>query len=115
MTDHIVSFSVGIDDDGIRKNVEDLATKQIINEIKQGIINNVFSVRRYGAQATTMDYSGNLKLASEAELAEMSKQIILDTISEYKEEIISRAAEMLADSYKRTKVWKEATAEVLNE
>ena len=27
----------------------------------------------------------------------------------YKDEIIQRAAELLADSYKRTKAWKETT------
>lgn len=107
MTDHIVSFSVGIDDDAIKKNVEDLATKQIINDIKQGIINKVFAMNRYGAQATATDYFGNIKLSPDAQLSDMSKRIIKETIGEFKDEIISEAAKMLANSYIRTKAWKE--------
>ena len=34
-------------------------------------------------------------------------------MTEYKDEIVQRAAELLADSYKRTKAWKETVEGVI--
>lgn len=116
MTDHIVSFSIGIDDQAIINSVQRSAEKQIINDIKRNVISQIF-VGRYGygrKTPITEDIYGNVILdANDAELSEFSKELVKEVLAENKDAIITMAAEKLAESFKRTKAWKDATEEVL--
>lgn len=108
MTEHILSFSIGLDDASIIENVKRVAEKQIINDIKADVLNKIFEGRYYNHKAVTTDnYTGNVKLDSCAGLNDFAKDIVKSAIADMKDEIVERAAEKLADSYKRTKVWKE--------
>lgn len=113
MTDHIVSFSIGIDDDAIINNIQDKACKEIIKDIKVDALNKIFRARYYGDKAVSTTREGNIKVDSNAELSNFVVDLIREALLDCRNEVISRAAEILADSYKRTKAWKEKAGEVL--
>lgn len=110
MTEHILNFAISIDDDAIIKNVQQKADKQIINDIKEDLIRKIFSPR-YGYYSSRdvveKDKNGNPHVSSDADLSDAAERIIKEAIGEYKEDIIERAAKILAEQFKRTKAWKE--------
>lgn len=112
--EHIVQFGIGIDDEAISKRVMDNAEKQIVNEIKLAILNDLFEFRHgYGKPARIE--CGNVSLDRCASLTDFSREIISELVSEFKQEIIDCAAKELAESYKRTKAWKELVGSSLIE
>ena len=115
MTEHILNFAVGIEDDRIVDSVMKNAENSIINDIKKSVIDRMFADRRgyYNSSACELDKrTDSYKVKSDAVLSDMSKDIIEKVFAENKDRIIELAAKELADSYKRTKAWKEKTAEV---
>ncbi len=113
MTNHIVNFAIGIDDEAIMKTVQENAASQIINDIKADVLNRIFTAKYYNQKAVSKSWDGKMQLDRDAILSDASEKIIKEAFAEYKEEIIERAAKSLADSYKRTKAWKEKTGEVV--
>ncbi len=115
MTDHIVSFAIGIDDNAIVEQIQKSAEKQIINDIKRNVISQIFVGRYgYGRKTPITEVYGNVILdANDAELSEFAKDLVKEVLVENKDEIVAMAAEKLAESFKRTKAWKDATEEVL--
>lgn len=112
MTDHIVSFSIGIDDDAIKQTIQERANKEIINQIKKDILNDIFGTGYYNSSAAKLNpNSGNIELNSGCHLKDSYKELIINTIKEYKDEIIDKAAHELAESFKHTKAWKERANE----
>ena len=102
--EHIVQFAVGIDDEAIKKKIEEHAVEHIEKELKRDIANKIFRSNYYKGNADP----------TLSPLSEFSAEIVKDVMATYKDEIIQRAAELLADSYKRTKAWKETTEGVIN-
>ena len=102
--EHIVQFAVGIDDEAIKKKIEEHAVEHIEKELKRDIANKIFRTTYYGKTYADPTVSP---------LSEFSAEIVKDVMATYKDEIIQRAAELLADSYKRTKAWKETTEGVI--
>lgn len=117
MTDHIVSFSVGIDDDKIVDHIQKNAVKQITNDIRLTVMNEIFANRwNYRKSAVKINDKDKLEIsAGDAELTDFAKDVIKEALNDCREEIIKQAAKELADSFKRTKVWKEAAAKALEE
>lgn len=116
MTDHIVSFSVGIDDDKIVDFIQKNAAKQITNDIRMAAMNEIYENRwSYKKDGVKMDDHGKVIIDADSVLTDFAKDIIKECFAECREEIISRAAHELADSFKRTKAWKAAAAEALKE
>lgn len=114
MTEHVVSFAVGIDDEAIIRNVEENAHKQIIQDIKLEVLNKIMSARYYNQSPVTKDrYSGNITVDRNAVLSDFSEHLVKEAFMECKDDIIERAATILADSYKRSKAWKEKVGEVV--
>ena len=115
MTDHILNFAIAIDDDAIIKSIQKNAEKQIINDIKKGLINTIFATGYYGNQSAVSinRYDDSISITQGAVLTEAAKEIVKNIMAEYKDEIIAAAAKELADSFKRTKKWKEKTEEVV--
>lgn len=117
MTDHIVSFSVGIDDDKIVDFVQKNAAKQITNDLRLTVIDRIF-VNRFSYRKPAVRINDEDKLvvsAGDAELTAFAKEVIKEAFDDCRDEIIKQAAKELADSFKRTKVWKEAAAKALEE
>lgn len=90
--EHIVQIGVCVDDDSIKKAVVESATKAITKEMKE----HIFSY-----------YGGSLTYEAE--------KIVKDAIEQWKPEIIEKAAELVADSMKRSKIYKEKLREITNE
>lgn len=98
--EHIVQFAIGIDDDGIRRRVIEGAYNDVVKNLME-------------------EAKREMKLDGRFYHRETWRDIIEDALHGYfdknKDLIIELAAEKLADSYKRTKVFKETMAKRLEE
>lgn len=112
--EHILQFGVDIDDQKIINAVESNGVKQILDGIKIDILNRIFTKGYYNSKVITIDSKGDVKLSSEAQLTGFAENIIKDAINDLKPEIIDAAADKLADSYKRTKAWKDRAEKELD-
>lgn len=93
--EHIIQFGVTIDDDAIKKNIEEKATNKIVGAVTQSLKDKLFS--RYGG--FTYD----------------SQEMFGQFLDKYKDEIIANATAQVVDSIKRSKKYKEALAKVAEE
>ena len=91
--EHIVQFAIGIDDEAVRKRVIECAyndvVKQLMDEAKR---ETKLSNRNYYHKQTWSD---------------IIDRALRNYFDENKDMIIDLAAEKLANSYKRTKAFKE--------
>ena len=95
--EHILQFGISIDDERIKSSVEDAAVKQLAQDLREQIlVTNHWTGDISGLNATT-------------------EEIVKNVFAEYKDEIIRMAAEMVADSMKRSKIYKEKLREITNE
>ena len=92
--EHIIQFGITIDDDVIKKRIEEKATKQVVDSISQSIKDRLFS------------YSGFTYNAQE---------MFGELLEKYKDEIIANATAQVVDSIKRSKKYKEALTKVAEE
>jgi hypothetical protein len=93
--DHLVQFTISIDDKHIAQMVEKEAAKTMQDEVLKVCKSQI------GCKA---DYWGNNQPGPAL------KKAIDDFMKDNREEIIDRAADKLADRLSRTKVVKEAAA-----
>lgn len=93
--EHILQFGINIDDDAIIKVVENRVSNEIKGELKQSIKDKLFT--KWG------------------EFTPLCKELMGELLVEYKEEIISKASEDVANSLKRSKKYKEALASIVEE
>lgn len=91
--EHIVQFAIGIDDEAIRKRIEQTAEKQVVDGIKEDISDKVFHKGRW-----------------ETHLQDWVKDLVVDAVMEHKDDIIREAASQLCEYMKRTKAVREAVA-----
>ena len=98
--EHIVQFAIGIDDEAIRKRIEQTAEKQIIDSIKEDISDRIF-------RETTW--------AKDSVLQNWVKEIVVEAVLEHKDDIIKSAAMELCEYMKRTKAVREAVAGAVEE
>ena len=95
--EHILQFGISIDDERIKSSVEDAAVKQLAQDLRE----QIFDTNRW---------NGNIN-----GLNTLTEEIVKDVFAEHKDEIIRLAAEMVADSMKRSKIYKEKLREITNE
>ena len=99
--EHIVQFAIGIDDDAIRKRVIESAyndvVKQLMDEAKR---ETKLSHPSYYQRQTWSDILDNA---------------LQKYVEENKETVIELAATKLAESYKRSKAYKEAMSKAMEE
>lgn len=107
--EHIVQFAIGIDDDAIRKELEANAVKQIEKDLKQDLIDKLFDAGNNWSRFNNHANPNNDPLAG------WVRNMVSETLLTYKDQIIERAAEILAESMKRTKIVREATQKVVKE
>lgn len=109
MTEHIVNLAIGVDDEAIRNAIITGAEKQIINSIKVDVLNTLFESKYYSCKPVEIDpWTKNVSVKKDAILKDFAMELVKETISEYKDEIIGRAVENIAESYKRSKKFKDA-------
>jgi len=95
--EHILQFGISIDDEGIKSSVEDAAVKQLAQDLREQIF-------------VTNRWNGNIN-----GLNTLTKDIVKDVFAEHKDEIIRMAAELVAESMKHSKAYKEKLKEIADE
>lgn len=102
--EHIVQFGINIDDSKIKEVIEKQAYQSVIEALTKEAKKQL---PKKGIYSSDIDWSY------------IAKEAIVGIIEGREEEIIDLAAEKLADSFKRTKAFKEKMSdkmkEILNE
>ena len=93
--EHIVQFAIGIDDDGIRKRVEERAEKQIVENIEQQVRDQLFESYYCIGHAD-----------KNSPLSDCSKRLIENFLEKHKDEMLEKAAAYLAEKLARSKAGK---------
>lgn len=96
--EHIVQFAIGIDDEAIKKKIEESAEKQIIDKFYKDFVDSV-AIDWHG------DFKNNTRLSNG--FRSMARQAVETVIDEYKNTIIEETAKILADRLLKTKAAKE--------
>ena len=99
--EHIIQFGVNIDDVAIQKAVVAEAQKQIIECIQRDVEKIVFA-DRYGRP-------------DKNHLSYYAESLIKETIDAYRDRIIEGVIASLTDKISRTKKFKEAVGEVIDD
>ena len=99
--EHIIQFGIGIDDDAIKKRVEENAEKVIINELQMQIKKTIFDKDYFGRPTET--------------LSTWAESHINGFLEKHKTEIIECAGKYLAERLARTKAAKEVLEGMTNE
>ena len=97
--EHIVQFAIGIDDKTIQNRIEEYAYKDVLNKLTKNAVDSVFS----HSNAYSRDIMWE-RLMGEA---------LQRFLEERKDEIIDKAANMLADRFQRTKKYREAMGDAI--
>lgn len=98
--DHIVQFAIGIDDDAIRKRVIEGAYNDVVKQLMAEAKKELRLDASYWERLSWRD---------------IVNDALHNYFDEHKDEIIDAAATKLADSYKRTKAFKEKMAAAIEE
>lgn len=97
--EHIVQFAINIDDKTIQNRIEEHAYRDVLDKLAKNAVDSVFSY--------TNAYSWDTMWRN---LMEDALQRFLE---ERKDEIIDKAANMLADRFQRTKKYREAMGDAI--
>lgn len=92
--EHIVQFAIKIDDKTIQNRIEEHAYTDVLDKLAKNAVDSVFSY--------TSAYSRETRWKTMLEAA------LQRFLEERKDEIIDKAANMLADRFQRTKKYREA-------
>lgn len=103
---HVVTVAFDFDDKSIQKIIENGAEKKIVEEIKDMMLQKIYRSHRWGSKKIEPDYDP---------FSEWTESIIRDLFNENKEEIMDRAAKLVADSVKKSKYYKEGIADICEE
>lgn len=102
---HILNIAFDFDDDRVRTIAEKRIEQDMDSIIKEIILDHI-------APESHNYYHGQTERNWEVFNQKVNDRIDA-TLEEHKQEVIELAATKLADSFKRTKVWKEKAAESL--
>lgn len=100
--EHLVTIAFDFDDKTVSDKIHGTVEKTVIDKIKAEVEEKIFERDRW-SNRRTVDPDRD-------PLSSWTENVIKGIFLEYKEEIIGKAAEIVADSFKRTKAWKEAAA-----
>ena len=92
--EHIVQFAINIDDKTIQNRIEEHAYSDVLNKLTKNAVDSVFS--------HSSAYSRDIMWES------LMGEALQSFLEERKNEIIDKAANMLADRFQRTKKYREA-------
>lgn len=102
--EHIVQFGIGIDDETIRKRIEESAYNDICDRFYKEALSRMPSKYLYYGQKPSKNEHVDWK--------KLIDGYVIKILSDSKQEIIELAAEKLVQSYSRTKAYKETMAEI---
>ena len=95
--EHIVQFAIGIDDEAVRKRIEESAYNDILNDFKEEFYNSL-------PMETHGYYS---KKTDQIDYTRLIHPVLQEFVDNNADAIIDKAAEKLCDSFRRTKAFKE--------
>lgn len=95
--EHIVQFGINIDDEAIKRAVMESGVKDIKAQIKQSIINKVFTAYPYGDANPVKD-----------PLSAWVQKLVADTLAENRDAIVNQAAAVLAEKMAKSTKVREA-------
>ena len=101
--EHIVQFGISIDDDQIKKTIENNVRSQVLAEIKKDCMKQLIG----NDNASAYQYSQKIK--------DMVNDNIKSFLEENKETIIKEAVNQLAEKLSRTKAAKEALSKTIRD
>lgn len=97
--EHIVQFAIGIDDKTIQNRIEEHAYTDVLDKLAKEATDTVFAhTNAYSRENMWKTMIGNA---------------LQSFLEERKDEIIDKAANMLADRFQRTKKYREAMGAVI--
>lgn len=102
---HIINVAFDFDDEKISKSIESQVYKKVTDNITEEVKKIMYRKRWTGC---------NYRMDDSEPLRKMVEMNIKDIVEEHREEIITMAADKLADSLRRSKAVKEAVNSVLN-
>lgn len=97
--EHIVQFAINIDDRTIQERIEEHAYTDVLNKLTKNAVDSVFA----HTSAYSRENMWNSLLAN----------ALQSFLEERKDEIIDKAANMLADRFQRTKKYREAMGDAI--
>ncbi|MGE8707119.1 peptidase U32 [Bifidobacterium pseudocatenulatum] len=97
--EHIVQFAIGIDDKAIQNRIEEYAYRDVLDKLSKNAVDSIF--------AHTNAYS------RENMWKTLMEDALRSFLEERKDEIIDKAANMLADRFQRTKKYREAMGDAI--
>lgn len=97
--EHIVQFAINIDDKTIQNRIEEHAYSDVLNKLTKNAVDSVFS--------HSSAYSRDIMWES------LMGEALQSFLEERKNEIIDKAANMLADRFQRTKKYREAMGDAI--
>ena len=97
--EHIVQFAIGIDDKAIKERIEEYAYSDVLAKLAKEATDTVF------AHANAYSRENMCKT--------MMVDALQSFLEERKDEIIDKAANMLADRFQRTKKYREAMGDAI--
>lgn len=97
--EHIVQFAIGIDDKAIQNRIEECAYTDVLNKLTKNAVDSVFS--------RTSAYSRDIMWKT------LMENALQNFLEERKDEIIDKAAHILADRFQRTKKYREAMGDAI--
>jgi len=100
--EHLITIAFDFDDKAVSDKIEATVEKTVVSKIVHDMEGRLFTRTGWGG--------GKVDPQSDR-LSEFTECIVRNFMEDYKDNIIERAAALLADSYKRTKAWKEAAGE----
>ena len=95
--EHIVQFAVGIDDDAIIKYITEKASKDVLNDIKQQIVDKIWQSRYYNYHADPKNDP----------FSELSKAMIQEIMEQYHDEIVDKTCQMLVKRLTASKKYRD--------
>lgn len=97
--EHIVQFAINIDDKTIQNRIEEHAYTDVLNKLTKNAVDSVFSYSNAYSRDTMWKT--------------LMKDALQSFLEERKDEIIDKAANILADRFQRTKKYREAMGDVI--
>lgn len=98
--EHILQFGISIDDDAIKKRIEQAAVDKAAKDLKQSVMDKLFNYNRKW---------------NDSYFTEEAERLIKDVMNEYKDEIISQSVNMVVDAIKHSKKYREALVNIVEE
>lgn len=97
--EHIVQFAIGIDDKTIQNRIEEYAYRDVLDKLTKEAVDSVFAhTNAYSRENMWKTMMGNA---------------LQSFLEERKDEIIDKAANLLADRFQRTKKYREAMGDAI--